>query len=588
MRESPFHTPFRNDGLPVVVVTGFMGTGKTETARALAGLLGLEFLDTDQLIEKRLRMSIAEVFDGKGEAYFRSLEEKICDEIQGRSGLVVSTGGGTILSEKNFRALSNLGRLVLLTASSEKILERVGKDRSRPLLRAGASEDLNASRLRDRIDRTLKSREASYERVSSRIDTTCLSPHQAACRIAASLEIPFRVIAVRVPGAAPIRAAGVQSPNRAKGPDELRRLGPGVTSVVIGRGVLSKLGERLSAADLRSKAFVFMPEGIRDIFLEQISSSLESVSLPWQEIPVRDGDAEKNLDQICELMDKLSSLGAERSSVAVAVGGGVTGDLAGFAASIYMRGISLVHVPTTLLAQVDSSIGGKVGVNHPSAKNLIGSFYQPHLVVSDPCALRTLSDRDISNGMAEVIKTAIIGSPELFELIECEISRDSSPGCGEGPSPKLRDIGFLERCVAECATVKTRIVERDPFERGERRTLNLGHTVGHALEASGGYKALTHGEAVSIGLMAALRIAERRGRITGDLLFRTRRMLVRCGLPVDAPATDQDVLLEKLALDKKRLSGRLHFVLPAGIGSVLLADDVTEDEIRDSLQGEIT
>jgi 3-dehydroquinate synthase len=578
------------DPPPLVVVTGFMGTGKTETARALADILGLEFIDSDHLIESRQGMTVAEIFETRGEPYFRALEEEICNELAERTGLVVATGGGTLISEKNYQALSRKGTVVLLEASVAAILERVKRDRARPLLFGEQSGNTDASAaadarhlpddstprddgsspdgasspdsgsspdssrpaatrdpdLKSRIVEILKARETAYRRIGARIDTTELQPQEAACRIAASLELPFRTLTIPAP-----------------------------TRIETGRGLLSKLGERLHSAGLHARLFLIMPANIREIFRGQISASLDSAAIPWQEIPARDGDPDKTLPQAGEIIDRLAAQGAVRDAVVVAVGGGVTGDLAGFVASIYMRGIALVHVPTTLLAQVDASIGGKVGVNHPRAKNLIGSFYQPHLVLSDPCTLRTLPDREISNGMAEVVKTAIIGSPALFDFLDQELSTS--------PRRKLRKPEFLERCVAECAAVKSAIVTRDPFERDERRVLNLGHTLGHALESVKAY-ALTHGEGVSIGLVAALRIAVERGVARADLLERTRRILAQCGLPIAAPAFDETALVAGLHLDKKRRSGRLHFVLPIRPGMVEVVDDVSETEMLAALR----
>jgi 3-dehydroquinate synthase len=232
-----------------------------------------------------------------------------------------------------------------------------------------------------------------------------------------------------------------------------------------------------------------------------------------------------------------------------------------------MRGVPLVQVPTTLLAQVDSSIGGKVGVNHPRAKNLLGAVYQPQLVLTDVDLLATLPDREISSGMAEVIKTAIIGSPELFARLE-----------KAGKKVPLRDGAFLEECVAACARVKARVVEADPYERGLRRVLNLGHTVGHALEAALGYGVLTHGEAVAIGLLAALRLSVTRGLAAPSFETTTRKIIEACGLRTKVSEVGDD-FLQAMSLDKKRRASGLSFVLPVTPGDVRIVDDVTENEI---------
>jgi 3-dehydroquinate synthase len=337
------------------------------------------------------------------------------------------------------------------------------------------------------------------------------------------------------------------------------------------------------ARGLRSRAFVCLPAAVRDALGGQLAASLEAAGVPWDTIAIRDGDGEKTLEQAGELIDGLAALGAERDAVAVAVGGGVTGDLVGFVASVYMRGLRLVQVPTTLLAQVDASIGGKTGVNTGGAKNLIGSFHAPVLVLSDPAVLRGLPRREIANGMAEVVKTALLGSAAFFAWLERELAGGREAA---GASPALGRIEFLERCIAECAAIKAAIVERDPFEAGERRVLNLGHTVGHALETAGRYADWTHGEAVAVGMMAALHVAVGRGRATPACLDATRRVLRGCGLSTSVPAVDEGALRAALSLDKKRRAGRLHFVLPVAPGAVDIVDDVTEAELLAALQGE--
>lgn len=547
---------------PLVVITGFMGTGKTETGRALAGILGRDFVDTDALIEEKEGISISEIFERSGEARFRALEQDACRSLAEREGLVVATGGGTLIDESNFDTLARRGTLVLLEASVEEILKRVGSDGTRPLLESRGGGHPVHPGVEDRIRSILEDRRPFYHKIAFRVDTTEVTPSHAARRIAAGLNVSFETITTRL---ADRVAEPGEDPGFARSP---------MGRIEIGRGLLSALGARLRALGMDARAFLLMPGNIRDLFLEQVAASLDGEAIPWECVVVRDGDAEKTLKQAGDIIDALASRGASRDCTVVAVGGGVVGDLGGFAASVYMRGVPLVHVPTTLLAQVDSSIGGKVGVNHPRAKNLVGNFYLPRLVVSDPCALRTLPDSEISNGMAEVVKTAIIGSADFLEFIEAAISEDVS---------NLRSAVFLERCVAECAKIKAEIVDRDPFERDLRRVLNLGHTLGHALEAVDEYHGLTHGQAVSIGMVAAMKIAEGRGLVNADLVERTGRILNLCGLPTTPPDFDRASFIRSLHLDKKKKSGRLHFVLPTGIGSVVIVDDVTEAELLGAL-----
>jgi 3-dehydroquinate synthase len=239
-----------------------------------------------------------------------------------------------------------------------------------------------------------------------------------------------------------------------------------------------------------------------------------------------------------------------------------------------MRGMPLVHVPTTLLAQVDSSIGGKVGVNHPRAKNLIGAIYQPHLVLCDSETLATLPPRQLASGMAEVVKTALVGSASLFETLH-----RASIDPARGDEALFADSGLLEQCVAACVRIKAGIVERDPYEHDLRRVLNLGHTLGHAIEAALGYGAVTHGESVALGLLAAIRVAIGRGVATRDFYESTRAILAASSLPTRLPPLDRDALVRAMGSDKKRRASGLSFVLPVAPGHVQIVDGVTESEI---------
>ena len=548
------HGPSRDPSEParLVVLTGFMGTGKTVVGKALAAILGCDFIDTDTLIEEREGRSIPEIFSQRGEETFRALERDLCLELAGRENLVIATGGGTLVPEESFDALSTRGRIFLLHSEPEIIAARLSEDRSRPLLKGDDGQLLPKERLVPRITELLNERKHAYERIPECIDTGNADPASLAVRIAARLDLPLRVLTSELaPGG---------------------RIPPSRTShIEIGRGLLTHLGHRLRERNLTGPVFLLMASPLQNLYFNQVVAALEDARLPWQLISVEDGDGEKTFAQVGDLVGRLADLRATRDATAVTFGGGVTGDMAGFAASIYMRGMPLVQVPTTLLAQVDASIGGKVGVNHPRAKNLVGAFHQPHLVLIDPCVLRTLPRAEIANGMAEVVKTAILGSPALFDDLLRSVNDDGSDPLG--------DPAFLERCVAECAFVKATVVQRDPFERGERKVLNLGHTAGHALESIGAYSGITHGQAVSVGLVVAARIAAERGWWTPKLLEQTIALLMRCDLPVTAPEFEPEEFLRSLHLDKKKRAGRLRYVLPREPGCCAVVDDVDDGEI---------
>ncbi len=532
---------------PLVVISGFMGTGKSTVGRELATILGLPFFDTDRLISERAGCSIAQIFAESGEERFRALEKQLCTELATGDPAVIATGGGTLLDKDILSAFLDAGELFLLEAEPETILKRVGTDNSRPLLSGNKEEQ---------IRQLLSDRQPFYRQLPNRIRTDEKSAEQIAAHIAAMLELPATILSTTPP------ARVMES------------------EILIGAGLLTGLGSLLVKRNLDTTIYLMIAKNVRLLFLDRIAASLDLAGLSWHEIPIRDGDSEKHLDQAGELLASLAAMGAARDSVAVTVGGGVTGDLGGLAASIYMRGMKFVQVPTTLLAQVDASIGGKVGINLPSGKNLVGNFYQPRMVISDPCLLTTLPEREIAGGMAEVIKTAILGSPDLYAWLE-EILTG-------GKHFDLYDMEFLGRCVSECARIKAAVVERDPFEAGERRILNLGHTVGHALETISGYTRLTHGEAVSIGLVVASRMAMKRGMISTSFYSSIKAMLSSCGLPVKGPEFDPENLLRALHMDKKKVAGRLHFVFPTEPGCCVVVNDVIDNEVLEALQEETT
>jgi 3-dehydroquinate synthase len=283
------------------------------------------------------------------------------------------------------------------------------------------------------------------------------------------------------------------------------------------------------------------------------------------------GEATKSSHGASRLYDELVSRKADRHTAIIALGGGVIGDLAGFVAATYARGIPLVMVPTTLLAQVDSSVGGKVGINHPAAKNIIGAFHQPAAVWIDTETLRTLPDRELRCGLAEVVKYGVILDGEFFDEVE-----------GQATAILGRDDAALRRIVARSCRLKASVVERDEREEtGLRAVLNFGHTVGHAIEAVAGYDGpYQHGEAVAVGMVAEARLAERMGWIGPDPVDRLRRLLEGLGLPATAPGLDAGRLLEAMGRDKKNRGGRIRFVLPRAIGRVDLTDAASEADVR--------
>ena len=287
------------------------------------------------------------------------------------------------------------------------------------------------------------------------------------------------------------------------------------------------------------------------------------------------GEAHKNLDAIARVLDALAKLGATRDACVLALGGGVVGDIAGFAAACWMRGIDFLQFPTTLLAMVDSSVGGKTGVDHPAGKNLIGAFHQPRAVVADLDTLATLPDRELRAGLAEVVKTACIGDADFFDWLEAHADALLDA-----------DTETLTHAIARCCRFKAGVVERDEREAGERALLNFGHTFGHAIETETGYDTLLHGEAVAIGMILAARLSAQLGMADDTDTGRLQALLERLGLPVSVPPNlAPDALLSHMQMDKKNRAGALRLILWRGIGHAEIADNVDAGSIRAAMAG---
>jgi 3-dehydroquinate synthase len=339
-------------------------------------------------------------------------------------------------------------------------------------------------------------------------------------------------------------------------------------AVSIEDSALDRLGQLLDELKVPARRFIVSSPMVWRLHGSRVARGTRGV----EPILVPDGERFKQLPTVTRVYDALVKATADRSSTLITLGGGVIGDLAGFAASTYLRGIPLVHVPTTLLAQVDSAVGGKVGVNHPLGKNLIGSFYQPHGVIIDPSVLATLPRREFRAGLYEVVKYGVTSSPTLFE----RIGRDLKAIFDREPQA-------VTAIVAESCRIKAGVVAADEKESGLRRILNFGHTAGHALEAVTKYKRFRHGEAVAYGMLVAAEIANRRKTMPDGDRQALGDLIARLGpLP---PIADLSAvrLLEAMQHDKKVVAGRLHFVLPTGIGGTTIVDDVTDKEIRTAL-----
>lgn len=348
-------------------------------------------------------------------------------------------------------------------------------------------------------------------------------------------------------------------------------LGGNSYEVRVGDGLLERVGLWLMEKEHSGRAVIVTDATVRGLYADVLSGGLHNADFKVTLLEVPAGEKYKTLETAAGLYDKLTGAYAERTTPVLALGGGVIGDLAGFVAATYMRGLPLVQVPTTLLAMVDSSIGGKTAVDRGRLKNIVGTFYQPIMVVADIGTLNTLPADELANGLAEVIKSAAIRNTNLFKFLEINID-------------KVRELypEVLEDMVLETARIKAEIVEKDEKEEGLRGILNFGHTVGHAIEAVSGFR-FKHGQAVAIGMMAAARISNRMGTLDENEVARLEMVIRQAGLPVSMPELDGEKVMQAMQHDKKVRHDKIRFVLLKSIGNAFLSDEVEPSLVREVL-----
>lgn len=346
-------------------------------------------------------------------------------------------------------------------------------------------------------------------------------------------------------------------------------LGKRSYQIVIGQGLLAQVGALISGLKIGRKALLVTNPKVGKIYGQQVTDSLAQVGIEVIREEVPDGEQYKSLQSAEMLYDRAFTAGLDRNCAVVALGGGVVGDLAGFVAATYMRGVPFVQVPTTLLAQVDSSVGGKVAVNHPRGKNIIGAFYQPSLVISDTDTLRTLDSREVRSGLAEVIKYGIIGDVTFFNWLELNVEKILAL------NPNSLAYVIEQSCIN-----KARVVEQDETEQGSRALLNLGHTVGHAIETLSGYGLYSHGEAVAVGTAVAARLAVNLGLLQTEEEPKILNLLAKAGLPITVPVELANIdIINSMYGDKKTTDGKINFIVPTAIGKAVIRKNMSEENI---------
>jgi shikimate kinase/3-dehydroquinate synthase len=503
---------------PALVFIGFMGAGKS-TALAAAREAGIETVEVDGLIESEVGMPIAEFFDREGEAEFRRREAAVVVPLLERAdGGAIALGGGSVLSAEVRAALAR-HVVVWLQVDVEEAWRR-SRGSDRPLARDRAA-----------FEALLPAREPLYEELADAI----------------------------LPQGEPALARGAMPWLQAMAgplPDTTRMAWAATASggypIFVGRGLIGAQwppteGRAFGISDRSVAAIYLADHGFEELLL------------------IEPGERSKSLAEAERLLGALADAGMTRRDHIVAFGGGVIGDLAGFCAATYQRGVAFSQIPTTLVGQVDSAIGGKTGVDLPQGKNYIGAYHQPMAVISDPNTLSTLPEPELAAGWVEVVKTALLAGGELWERVR------------EAGSPSVEGI---DRIVFACARFKAEVVAEDEFDVGRRAILNLGHTVGHAIEAATGYDRYRHGEAVGLGLLAALRLSE-----AEELRQEVARLLEQAGVPTELdPEVELDAVLDAVARDKKRDAEGVRFVLLERPGEPLVGQLVEADRVREAVE----
>jgi shikimate kinase/3-dehydroquinate synthase len=526
-----------DDRMNNIVLVGFMGTGKSSVGQELARRLQWPFIDTDAEVERETGLSIPDIFRHYGEGYFRKKEQDIIQRVMQGKRQVIATGGGAVIKKENRQLFRSHGIVICLRADPEVIWDRVREKDDRPLLQG-----------REQVAKLLAERELFYRDVDLTLDTSHKAPEEVGRTILAQLgwqkkgDFSLQLIRVNLP------IAGY--------------------NIFVRPGILSRVALYLPG-ELGKRVLVISDNKVSSLYGPALFSALKEGNYQPTLKRVAEGEGAKELSVVADLYQASLSAGIERHCPIIALGGGVVGDLAGFVAATFMRGVPFIQIPTTLLAQVDSSIGGKVGVNLPQGKNLVGSFYQPRAVLIDPTLLQSLPPREVRAGLAEVVKYGLVFSPELYHLLEREVDRFLA-----------LDPHITTPVIAECCRLKTALVERDEREEyGHRMLLNFGHNIGHAVERASGYGTFRHGEAVAIGIAAACYLSVKLGLLNPDIFDRVKGLLERIGLSTHLYGININAVYGNLIYDKKAREQKIPFILLKDLGKPVIFEDVPREII---------
>ncbi len=532
-----------------IVLVGLMGAGKTSIGRRLAGRLGLPFHDADAEIELAAGCAIAELFDRFGEAEFRAGERRVIRRLLTVGGpMVLATGGGAFMDPETRAAIRREATSVWLRCSLPTLVRRVSHRTHRPLLRHADPAEVLAG--------LMARRHPIYAEADLVVDCGEDSPDHTTSQVMRAL------LHWQPPRRLSVTLSATQY------------------DVVVGERLLARAGGLLAQVLPRKHVVVVTDSVVAPLHLATLMGGLAEAGIVARAIVVPAGERSKSLQGFSELVDEILDIGVERGTAMVALGGGVVGDLAGFAAATVLRGLPFIQVPTTLLAQVDSSVGGKTGINTRHGKNLLGAFHQPRMVLADTGTLATLPRRELLAGYAEIAKAGLIADAALFAWCEAHGAAIAGGDRAAQAEAVMRACAFKARVVGDD--------EREEKPNDGRALLNLGHTFGHALEAELGYGAILHGEAVAIGIGLAFQLSARLGHCAPADAARVVAHMDTVGLPSELAHLNRRLsaasLVAHMRRDKKMRDGALHFVLARGIGQAFTSSDVPPEAVLDLLR----
>jgi shikimate kinase/3-dehydroquinate synthase len=529
-----------------------MGSGKTTVGRALAKKLNKRFVDSDHEIEARTGASIPLIFEIEGEAGFRQREMEVIRELTDQQDIILATGGGAILKPENRAHLKSRGTVIYLRASVSSILQRTSHDKNRPLLQTADPKK--------RIEELAIEREPFYLDVADIIIETGRPNVQLLVQTILSKLEEIDSQPTQHDATHPQNNLIEQSMILPQTHATTLQVDLGERSypIAIGQALLSNT-ELIGQYIAGKRVAIVTNTTVGPLYLQQLTQTLEAAGKQVTPIVLPDGEEEKNWSNLMRIFDVLLAEKCDRKTTLIALGGGVIGDMTGFAASTYMRGVPFIQVPTTLLSQVDSSVGGKTGINHPLGKNMIGAFYQPQAVIADTATLETLPAEELSAGLAEVIKHGAIIDAPFFSWLEANITKLMA-----------KDPQALAYAIQRSCEIKADVVRQDEKETGLRAILNFGHTFGHAIEAGLGYGKWLHGEAVGCGMVMAADLSQRLGYIPEPEKMRIIALIKAAGLPAIAPDLGNDRWLELMQVDKKNEGGQIKFILLKPLGTPII------------------